>query len=429
MQPIRVHISQLGLVKAADIELSPMMVFSGESGLGKSYVAIITHFFFHLWLNEKRLDSFFKTTLKNRCVNFSDSQIEEQGNALTISREELEEWLAKEALNYLGYMLGCDCNGDDNEISVFLPPVIPNVISFSYERELMGIDNNEDLYWKLTVMDLTYRFRQLGIQDESPYSYVFRHAMIAKLFGNYQALSTSMALPPSRGSFFTENISPKTGLFKNFIDGMKRLEAANEIQDVISSEAVKLFQTIMEGNVQKNGDKYMYTTHGDDLPIAAAASSVREMAPLQLIVSKRDLKKTALLIEEPEAHLHPLKQSMIAEALGLMANGGVYMQITTHSDYLLRRLTDLLRLHILREKMPQEEYLNLCEDLEFNPELTLPNNIVNAYILERREDGSVQIRKQDVKKGIPFDTFEKINGKPLVSSSKLYEVFLDYLTE
>ena len=60
MRPIKIHINRLGLIRDADIELSPLMVFSGESGLGKSYVAILCHYFFHVLLNEKRLSSFIK---------------------------------------------------------------------------------------------------------------------------------------------------------------------------------------------------------------------------------------------------------------------------------------------------------------------------------------------------------------------------------
>lgn len=426
MRPIKLHINRLGLIRDADIELSPLMVFSGESGLGKSYVAILCHYFFHVLLNEKRLSSFIKNQYATKSVDFFNpsQEIQDRGEALSISKKDLEDWLAVDAIQYLSYMLGC---GEMKaSISVQLPDVIGSDITFTYERELMGIDNNEDLYWKLSVMHLTYRFRQLGIQDESPYSYVLRFALIAELFdSDYKSLTMALTLPPSRGSFFTERIDPQTGLFKNFIESMRILESADEIPDTISEDCVNLFQSLMDGNVNKSGEKYVYHTHGDDLPITAAASSVREMAPLQLLIKKRDIKTVAVLIEEPEAHLHPLKQRMIADAIVAMAKYGAMMQITTHSDYFLRRINDLVRLDIIRKKKDSLEYESLCKEMGLNPELTLNSDILKAYFLERDETGYVNILHQDVENGIPFDTLKAVNGKPLTDSAKLYDLSLE----
>ncbi len=52
MNPVIFQIKKLGAVKNSKIELKPFMIFSGESGLGKSYVAffsslsLYTAFFF-----------------------------------------------------------------------------------------------------------------------------------------------------------------------------------------------------------------------------------------------------------------------------------------------------------------------------------------------------------------------------------------------
>ena len=206
---------------------------------------------------------------------------------------------------------------------------------------------------------------------------------------------------------------------------MRLLEMADEIPDNVSEDCKQLFQSLMDGDVAKTGEKYVYHTHGDDLPITAAASSVKEMAPLQLLIKKRDIKTVAVLIEEPEAHLHPLKQRMIADAIVAMAKYGAMMQITTHSDFFLRRINDLVRLHAIRQKKNAIEYQLLCDELELNPDLTLDPEILTAYYLERNDDGSVSVLRQDVGNGIPFDTLREINGKPLTNSAKLYELSLD----
>lgn len=425
MKAVKLHIVRLGLVRNADIEIAPLMVFSGESGLGKSYVAILCHYFFHVWLNPKRIDSFFKNIQMSRGINFFDASqsFPENTEALNITKEEFEAWLAKDAVAYLQYMLGFD--GLSAEIKVSLPDAIPEHIAFKYEQELMGLNNAEDLYHKLTCMHVTYRFRQLGIQDESPYAFVLRNAMVNEIFGDIKKIDYSFVLPPSRGSYMSEEITGRTGLYKSFISGMRELEQVQEVPDNISGQLVELFKKVMDGEVRKSGDKYVYITHGETLPVSAAASSIREIAPLQLMIARRDISKASILIEEPEAHLHPLKQRMMADIIAAMSIGNAYMQITTHSDYFIRRINDLMRLHILKNKLSGDEYAAFCMKYGFIAELTLSPDNMSAYFLEKGNDGYVKVNRQNSATGIPFDTFKVINGKPMTDSAMLYELTAD----
>lgn len=425
MQSIKLHIDNLGLIRNSDITITPMMVFSGESGLGKSYVAILCHYFFYIWLSPKRLDSFFKELQNNRGINFynQNQSLPDKTTALTITKTELQNWLAKDAVSYLAYMLGYENLSAD--ISVILPDVFPNEIPFSFEQELMGINNAEELYYKLKVLHITYRFRNLGIQDESPYAYSFRFAAISELFDDFDNLDYDFVLPPSRGSYLSEDIHAKTGLYKSFVIGMKELEQAQETPDKVNEDLVVLLKKVIDGEVKKSGDNYIYITHDNTMPVSAAASSVREIAPLQIMINKRDISKASILIEEPEAHLHPLKQRMMADIVATLALGGANLQITTHSDYFLRRINDLLRLNFLKSRKSEEEYMQICDTYGFLPNLTLDSSILSAYFLEKGANGVVSIKLQNSKTGIPFDTFTVINGKPMIDSSLIYDFAVD----
>lgn len=46
-------------------------------------------------------------------------------------------------------------------------------------------------------------------------------------------------------------------------------------------------------------------------------------------------KDTLILLENPEAHLHPKGQAKIGELLSLAANSGVQLLVETHSDHIL----------------------------------------------------------------------------------------------
>ena len=421
MKSIRIHINELGLIRNSDLEIKPVVLFSGESGLGKSYLAVLSHYMFVVLRNAKRLHLFFK----DKGYNFyaPADYPENKSVVLSVTREELEEWLSQDAVNYLRYMLGHD--GLTADFRITLPPDTPDVFDFVFERVSTDVAGEEKKYNRLTVWNVSYRFDTPSMDEESPYAFVFRHAMIQGLFGDFKALDKTYVLPPSRGSYMSEKVYPKTGLWEQFDISMTDLKRVQEIPDTVSTEAVQLLHEIMAGDVVESGDSYVYRTSDTELPISAAAASVREIGPLQLMVTKRDLKTTALLIEEPEAHLHPLKQRMMADIVCAMAKAGAYIQVTTHSDYFLRRVNDHLRLHILEARMGDERYNAFCAENGFNPLQTLDSELLNAYYLEMNEDGTVGVIAQDSSRGVPFDSFKSVNGKFMSDSAVLYDMVYD----
>ena len=73
-----------------------------------------------------------------------------------------------------------------------------------------------------------------------------------------------------------------------------------------------------------------------------SSSMISEIAPivitLRYLVNSNDL----LIIEEPEAHLHPSAQIALVQCLVKLVNCGVKVFITTHSDWILRAVHNLV---------------------------------------------------------------------------------------
>lgn len=60
MRDVKIKIHQLGMIgESEEITLNRLMIFSGESGLGKSYLSIICHYIFSVLLDSHRISSFF----------------------------------------------------------------------------------------------------------------------------------------------------------------------------------------------------------------------------------------------------------------------------------------------------------------------------------------------------------------------------------
>jgi len=93
-----------------------------------------------------------------------------------------------------------------------------------------------------------------------------------------------------------------------------------------------------------------------------------------VILLKKQGIKTVILMENPEAHLHPRGQTKIAEFIALIANYGVQVIVETHSDYIL----DGLRLAVKDGKINHED--------------------TKLYYLELDEDGNTEVKSPQIDK-------------------------------
>jgi predicted ATPase len=109
-----------------------------------------------------------------------------------------------------------------------------------------------------------------------------------------------------------------------------------------------------------------------------------------------------LVIEEPEAHLHPENQRRIATLMVRLARMGVYVLCTTHSDIILHQVSN----HLLLGEALQKGY----EIPEFDPDLDrLDYNEVGVYLFRMEGDGSViEPVRLEPGFGIPQDEFVRV---------------------
>ena len=77
--------------------------------------------------------------------------------------------------------------------------------------------------------------------------------------------------------------------------------------------------------------------------LGEASSMVSELAPMVLFLRDCICAGDTLIIEEPEAHLHPAAQTEMAHTLARLVNAGVRVVATTHSDWLLKAFGNLIR--------------------------------------------------------------------------------------
>ena len=280
---IKIHIEKLGRVANSDMTIDRMMLFCGESGMGKSYVAMMCHYFFYVWLHPFRISEFLKD--QGRDYDSLRSEMRGTGLAFQVNKSDLEEWLAADVLRFLGYLLNVKLT--NNKIHVTLPATIPDVIKVNYEETMEGIVNDEDTYVILHSDHLKYRVKDKGINEESPFAVLLRSELLHCIFGNYQALRNYFILPPSRGAILTEKVVPQSGLYKKFEECLSALRTMSASASPSSAQASAMLQQLMDGKIGQEKDSFFYENDSVHIPLTAAASSIREIGVLQLLLEKK----------------------------------------------------------------------------------------------------------------------------------------------
>ena len=113
-----------------------------------------------------------------------------------------------------------------------------------------------------------------------------------------------------------------------------------------------LEKEVLDGAVRKESlpglsyPTFFYQPEGwkdNFLPLMRSSSMVSELAPVVLYLRHVVQTGDTLIIEEPEAHLHPAKQVEFMRSLAAMVRAGIRVIMTTHSEWVLEELANLVR--------------------------------------------------------------------------------------
>ena len=423
MNPVIFHIKKLGAVRNSKIELKPLMIFSGESGLGKSYVAFLVHYLYTLLVSH-RLTSFFK----ERKVDFESLFEKKQAGQVlfSISANELFAWINKDAINYIGYLIGHENFEGEVEIQF---PYTNSTLNFIYDDELRGIDNSEELFYKIELDDFTYRVVSRSFQPEPDlFSDLIRAVLLDAIWGNHRILKHCYLLPPSRGALMelTERPAFRSGMYDEFFD--LKVDLSRPLAKSVEQNATitKCLSEVNMGSLQQVEGRIMYyTKDGADMPLTAAASSIKELAPFTMMLNKFSPEGISILFEEPEAHLHPERQVKVADLIACSVNKGCQMQVTTHSDYFIKRINNLMKLHLLKERMSSEEFSKLLVAYNIEEDCLMDPVNVGAFLLRRNGNGYSEIITQDISldNEIPYESFYQVIDDEIQLSGTIRNLF------
>lgn len=423
MKQVTFDIKRLGAIRDSSMTLSPMMIFSGESGLGKSYAAFLVHYLYYVLLDPNRFLNFFL----EQGYDFSEIYKKKEAGkvVLSIPVQDVLDWLNKDAVSYIGYLVGHQ--NLDGDVNIKLP-IQDKSFDFVFAQTIEGLEGQEELYDKIVLKDYSYSVLSTrNIPTPIPYVVLIRAYLRGFIFGEMSNITDTFLLPPSRGSLMEMSERPnfQSGMYEEFFNMKALLNRPQEIVSPLNQALIECNARVNNGILKQEGGKYLYCMHnGATIPLTAAASSIKELSPLSLLINKFPVKGVSILFEEPEAHLHPSRQVKLADLLACIISAGGHLQVTTHSDYLIKRLNNLMKLSLLKDKISLSEFKELLSAFNIKEEYLLAVSNVHAYLLEEQSDGSSRIIAQEVGKdsSIPFESFYSVIEDDLELTSRIEEI-------
>ena len=129
-------------------------------------------------------------------------------------------------------------------------------------------------------------------------------------------------------------------------------------------------------------------------------------------------------IEEPEAHLHPELQRSAAQLLSYIVNKKGFIQVTTHSDFFVNQINNLLKLHFLKNKEPRR-FKTALKETGIREEFDLDPAVVGAYYFEKVK-GDVRARElKATENGMPLESFKHTYDQSVKETRNLREALAD----
>lgn len=406
MKEIRIHIHDFGPLHEVEFQLAPMMIFTGMSSLGKSYANYVAYY---------TISSIAGDILEKIVSSKYDKDAEEQ--SFEITTQEIETALHNGVETYMQSFLGDDnikCNVDFHIGGKETHSFKVKEIAFSEDDYVGTASSRYRSKWEYTYNDVTYQFYSNNGDLWTKVLFVVNNKICVSLFNSL--LTYTPILPPARGAFVGENYSMKSkvssslGMYRKFLNDYDQgVQPSDKVSNNKEDFFKKALEKLLDGQLVNEKDKqYLRLSNGQQIALTAAASSIKELSPFLFYLKNHLGYYMSFCFEEPEAHLHPQMQVALADLVAACLNQNIFFQFTTHSDYFLQRLNQLIKLGVVKKKNG-DKFREICKEWNLDELCYIDEKNVKAYFFNRDDRGLVTIGEMPINEdGIPFKTFFEV---------------------
>lgn len=417
------HIERMAKIESADVKISPLMCFVGDNNTGKSYIMSLLWGILTLGKN-----IFPKTVSDTKSYKICESWLRENIGRNSEFNDEIincyiawfNDLLAFNKRTLLRKIFNYDIEAGKIEIREYIRA---EKLSLKWEKGLLRYSVGHD-YIKFPLQESPSREQLLRMNSYICWN-ILMEGIAAPLFSpaiRGRRMGEPVYLPASRTGFMLtysqlvesslqssfspeeHNASSLTLPYIDFLQLITKFEAKAKPnkRSQWAAEFIEKYMSYGKLIVMKDTlpvIEYKPEGKAKQIPLYVASSIITELSPL-LLLFRSDIDFRSLIIEEPEAHLHPLLQKRIARLIINLVNRGIPVWITTHSDTILQHINNMIMLkNNLASKDLSAKYRYTSEDM-------LDKQDVSMYQFDSQSSAITRIKKLEAgENGFVVSTF------------------------
>lgn len=208
----------------------------------------------------------------------------------------------------------------------------------------------------------------------------------------------------------------------DYITFLNRLERYSNVESEFKDLASELQSSIIKGSYVIENQNIVYQQMNDKgkasksknegIQLHVASSTAKTLFGLVFYLSYMAEKGQTLIIDEPELNLHPDNQRKMARILAKLANRGINVLISTHSDYIIKEFNNLL---MLGKDFPDK--IELMEKYKYSESEILKQEDISPYVFI---DNKIKPMEIDDLEGIIAETFDDVINQYNDSVDEIY---------
>lgn len=258
----------------------------------------------------------------------------------------------------------------DRIFNILIDFIFPKTYIAPAERIAINIFSKELSLKRNVLVDKLLELKDVG-KDDDPFDLIKRRA-------------TRYPSPVRDSLEISEDLN-------NFKKNNSEFEFfADEIEKEILKGQVLISK---EGDVQFKPDK----AKSLKLPIHLTASVVKSLSNLVIYFRHLATKGDFIIIDEPELNLHPDNQVIIARIISKIVNKGFKVLISTHSDYIIRELNNLI---MLKSKP------NFAKKYNYEEDILLSHKRIGAVLFHYNTKKSTNLEVNET--GFEVETIDNV---------------------
>ena len=433
--------NNLGPIENGAVEMGKLTVFCGSNNTGKTYMNYLIYGFFHFILKDAGqpvggMENAYTIKGRSAEIDFSilaDNVDEIKKNLKLKFVKELPKIFSINEDFFANFSLQIFSKDNVKALSLDDWCIVAEGVNegyFDFHRisdsvvRLDCIEEDDSLIFEKTVITCIRLILNNVLFDYGTYPIFMLPAERNGLNMFYRELNINRNNILYRMGYENNTSQLKGKIAKyplpisEYINLLNGMEPDDKRENIYGEYASTLEEKIVHGRfcVSNNGVIQFLVNNEKKLDFHLSSSTAKSLFGLDYLLKNVLAENYTLIIDEPEQNLHPDNQRYIARLLGKLVNAKVNVIISTHSDYIIRELNNLI---LLSNRF--KGYEELMKTYGYEESELLKKEDVKGYIFKENTIEKVQVDEE----GMKMDIFDEVINSMNEASDDIYFTYCE----